>query len=147
MRKYEKQMKTRGVFQIRGRAGGDWRGSLRRRVRCRNGELSGGEVPQGVSSVHMCNEKMEIHVPPNVVHLWTAPPTLSNHSVCRQVTGFVEVCLPGGKPEPFNSAACRPPCPALVCAISPLSPDLWQESKVRCWQVIGCCCGKKILGR
>lgn len=62
-----------GVFQIRDRGGGDWSGSLRRGVRCRNGEVSGGEVPQGVSSVHMCNEKMEIHVPPNAVHLWTAP--------------------------------------------------------------------------
>lgn len=39
---------------------------------------------------------------------------------------------PGATALPFNSAACRPPCPALVCAITPpRSPDLWQESEVR----------------
>ena len=38
--------------------------------------------------------------------------------VCWEVTGFVEVSLPGGKPEPFNSVTCRPPYPTLVCTPS-----------------------------
>lgn len=36
---------------------------MRRGVGQRDGAVRGGEVPQGVSSVHICNEKIVIHVP------------------------------------------------------------------------------------
>lgn len=36
---------------------------MRSGVRCRDGGVKGGEVPQGGSSVHICNEKIVIYVP------------------------------------------------------------------------------------
>lgn len=97
----------------------------------------------------MCNEKIEIHVAANAVRPRTDASVLSNHGVLQE--GY-QLCsarsAPGATAQPFNFAARRPPCPALVCAISPLDPQICGRSQrsVR-WQVIGCCCGKKILGR
>ncbi|KAI4829052.1 hypothetical protein KUCAC02_023115, partial [Chaenocephalus aceratus] len=39
-----------------------------------------------------------------------------------EVSGFVEVSLPGGKPKPFNLVACGPPYPTLVCTRSSSIP-------------------------
>ncbi len=43
--------------------GGGVRWDDEERVRCRDGGVKGGEIPRGGSSVHICNEKIVIHVP------------------------------------------------------------------------------------